>query len=161
MLFTRTMNRHSVLLLPLAAALASCASGPESGFTRSPKIYKLDPNELVDAADPSIRFEQRHYLHGAVSYEDQMARKGNYYTFFWRAPEQGPVKLKFDYLQAQTGFTVHSKEVQADAGDGEQKTSIEITGEEFRKLGTVLAWRCTLYQGGREIDTYKSANWEN
>src|SRR5689334_15484973 len=96
-------------LLPLLAltGLASCAgSRPESGITRV-KIYRLDPQETPAAAEPAISFEQKHYLYGAVSENDREARRGNYYTVFFRTPDRSaPVHARFDYRQAATGFRV-------------------------------------------------------
>jgi hypothetical protein len=144
------------LLLFMAAA--SCASHQETGITRV-KIYRLDPQETPSAAEPAIAFEHKHHLHGAVSEAEREARRGNYYTVFFRTPDRAtPVHARFDYRQAATGFRVYSKHVTADPGDG--KVHFDVNGEEYRQRGRLLGWRVALTQGGRPLGEERSFLWE-
>lgn len=153
--------RSLLRLLPVlaAAALSSCASKPQ-GFTKV-KIYRLDPQSRITAVDPSIPFEQQHLLHGAVTLEDREARRGNYYTFFWKADDRTqPVKLRLEYRQAVTRSAV--KKVEVDITDVKRNnvTKVQITGTEFQTNGKVLAWRASLWQGGKEIGSTQSFMWK-
>jgi hypothetical protein len=147
-------------LLPVlaAAALSACASKPQ-GFTKV-KIYRLDPDSRISSVDPSISFEQKHHLHGAVSREEREARKGNYYSFFWKTDDRStPVKLRFEYRQAATRSEVRKMEVDIADVKSSNVTDLQVTGEEFAKNGKVLAWRAVLLQGGKEIATTQSYMW--
>jgi hypothetical protein len=36
----------------------------------------------------------------------------------------------------------------------------EVVGDEFRRNGAILGWKCTLLQGGQVLDERKSYLWE-
>jgi hypothetical protein len=147
------------LFLALGAwSVVSCASHPESGITRV-KIYRLDPTADVDQAEPSIPFEQKHFLYGAVSDEDREARRGNYYTVFFRTPDRStPVRARFEYRQSATGFKVYAKETEVGAGKG--MVRFEVTGPEYHERGRLLGWRVILTQNGQMLGERKSYLWD-
>ncbi len=147
-------------LLPVlaVAALSSCASKPQ-GFTKV-KIYRLNPTANINAVDPSIPFEQKHLLHGAVSRAEQDARGGNYYTFFWKVDDRSqPVKLRFEYRQSTTRSAVKQQVIEIAEVKSSNVTKFQITGDEYQTNGKVLAWRAILVQGGKEIATTQSFMW--
>ena len=147
-----------MLAVLAVAGLASCASRPEAGIIRV-KIYRLDPQEVPDAAEPAIAFEQKHHLFGAVSEEDRAARRGNYYTVFFRTPDRTtPVTAKFEYRQAATGFRVFAKETTVAPREGNVR--FNVTGEDYRLRGRLLGWRVILTQGGRPLGERRSFLWE-
>lgn len=147
-----------ILLLLFAGMMASCASGPATGITRV-KIYRLDPGAVPEAAEPSIPFEQKHFLYGAVTDADREARRGNYYTIFFRPPDRTqPVRARFEYRQAATGFAIHVKDLEVAAGRGMLRFS--VTGQEFEQRGRLLGWRVTLTQAGRVFGERKSYLWD-
>lgn len=148
------------VLLAFTAILPACSSAPEEGFTKV-KIFRLNPDRPINAVDPSIRFEQQHHLFGAVSHDEREARRGTYFTFFWRTRDiSKPVKVRLDYLQAATGFEVKSKEVEVTDVKRSNITKFEVTGEEYRVAGPVLAWRAVLTQDGKELAEKRSAMWK-
>lgn len=151
----------AVRLLPVLGAwgLMSCAGpAPETGITRV-KIYRLDPAAVPDNPEPSIPFEQKHYLYGAVSQEDREARRGSYYTVFFRTRDQStPVRARFEYRQAASGFAVHTQEASVDPGTG--LVRFAVNGEEFRQRGRLLGWRATLTQGNQLLGERKSYLWD-
>lgn len=153
--------RSILRLLPVLAvvALSACASKPE-GFTKV-KIYRLDPQDRITALDPSINFEQDHYLYGAVSNEEREARRGNYYTFFWKANDRSqPVTLRFEYRQSVTRSAVKQQQVEITEVKRNNITRIAVTGEDYATAGKILAWRAVLLQGGKEIASEKSFMWQ-
>ena len=154
--------KSAVRLLPVlaAAALSACSSTPGPGFTKV-KIYRLDPDKEINAVEPSVRFEQRHYLYGAVTREQIEARRGNYYKFFWSVEDPArPVRIRFEYRQSTTGFTTHTKVVDIPKVEKTNITEIGVVGEEFRSRGKVLAWRAVLLQDGKQVAETKSFLWE-
>lgn len=149
-------------LLPVAAAVAlsACSSTPDTGVTRV-KIYRLDPDQRITAVDPSIPFEQKHLLFGAVSNAEREARRGTYFTFFWTAADrESPVTLRLEYRQSATGFQIHSQEQTVDDVKLSNVTRFEVTGEEFRTRGRLLGWRLQMLQGGRVVAEKKSFLWD-
>ena len=156
----RMTFRSLLRLLPVLAvmALPACASKPQ-GFTKV-KIYRLNPEARITAVDPSIPFEQQHLLYGAVTKDDREARKGNYYSFFWKAEDQTqPVKLRFEYRQSVTRSAVKRQEVEITGVKRNNVTRLQITGEEYLTSGKILAWRAVLLQGGKEIGSTQSFMW--
>lgn len=147
-----------ISLACLLAGMASCASGPASGITRV-KIYRLDPHQAPDAAEPAIAFEQKHYLHGAVSEAERDARRGNYYTVFFRTPDRtAPVHARFQFRQAATGFRIFEKT--ATAAPREGNVRFQVTGDEYLQRGRLTGWRVLLSQGGQPLGEHKSFLWE-
>jgi len=155
------MSFRSLLrLLPVfaAVALSACATKPQ-GFTKV-KIYRLNPEAKITAVDPSIPFEHEHLLYGAVSRDDREARRGNYYTFFWKVDDKSqPVKVRFEYRQAVSRSAVKQQELEIANVKGSNITKFQITGNEFQTAGKVLAWRAVLLQSGKEIATTRSSMW--
>ncbi len=156
----RRMNYSVLARMPLLLLMgaASCASRPDAGISRV-KIYRLDPQEAPSAAEPAIAFEHKHHLYGAVSEAEREARRGNYYTVFFRTLDRtAPVHARFDYRQAATGFRVFSKNVTADPREG--KVEFDVTGEEYLQRGKLLGWRVALTQNGRPLGEERSFLWE-
>lgn len=150
----------AVRLLPLLGCLCllSCATKPDHGITRV-KIYRLDPGAVPDATEPAIPFEQKHHLFGAVSEEDREARRGNYYTIFFRTQDRTtPVRARFEYRQSATGFKVFVKEVDVESRRGQVR--FEVTGQDYRERGRLLGWHVVLTQGGKIVGERKSYLWE-
>lgn len=153
--------RSFLRLLPVlaVAALSSCASKPQ-GFTKV-KIYRLNPTARITAVDPSIPFEQQHLLYGAVSREDRDARRGNYYSFFWKADDRTqPVRLRFEYRQSLTRSAVKRQEIDITDVNRNNITKIQVTGAEYQTNGKILSWRASLIQGGKEIASTQSFMWQ-
>lgn len=157
------MTPSKFLLLLLVAAttgLVSCST------THDPKIdkvntYKLRSKKGVITADPSISFEQKYYLYGAVSNADVAERTGNYYNVHWSVPDTAqPVKLVMSYCQAKSGATVHSKEIVPDQIKRHNISQFSIIGDEYEKNGTVTRWKIALVSGKSELAAHKSYLWE-
>ena len=51
---------------------------------------RTEAGDRRTAAEPAITFEQKHHLYGAVSDADREARRGNYYTVFFRTLQMKP-----------------------------------------------------------------------
>lgn len=147
------------LAAALLGGLCSCTVpapvGP--GITKV-KTYRLNPSKAPDTAEQAIVFEQKYYLHGAVSDADRDARRGTYYTFFFTpADNRMPVTARFEYRQQTTGFKVHAKEqtVRPDA----KLLRFNVSGTDFLERGQLLSWRVTLSQGGRSFGQRQSFLW--
>jgi hypothetical protein len=146
------------VLLGCAAALCACATGDAISKV---KIFRLDASEPLRAADPAISFEQRHYLHGAITAEEVRAREGNYYTiYFSLADPSQPVTLRFEYRQAGTGSKVLVIEKPIEDPGRSNTTDIAVAGDTFQQNGRVLAWRVSLVRGKQVLASRHSYLWE-
>ena len=115
----------------------------------------------AEAADPAIAFEQRHYLHGAVSLEERLARFGHYYTVFWKAEDRSaPVTVTIEYRQKNTGPQSFTQAVTVDNVRGSNTTDLQVTGEQYWENGSVTAYRVTLTQNGETIAADQSFLWD-
>ena len=82
----------------------------------------------------------------------------------WKASgaSAGPVKLRVEVRGASHGelppTIVLDQEVKARGWFGHW-TSLPLTGEDYKKIGEVTAWRATLWDGDRMISEQKSFLW--
>lgn len=145
-----------VLMVP-ALALSSCADR---------QVLEVRPLHLReiggdDGDDPMIRGERQRRMHGAISVAEQGEKLGYYYTVLWddrSADEAGEVV--FEFQQGATGSRVKRMNHRIPAGQGSGRAEFAILGEDYRKGGRVLAWRCKLYRGGREVASRQSYLWQ-
>lgn len=151
---------HPKWLVTLVATLvAACGS---------PAPIKVQSQLVRDAAqeswnlDPMIRNEKLRRLHGAVTNEELAGRLGHYYTIRWRNRDvaKGPATLTFEYQQVATASEIKTirKELPENATSG--VVEIEVTGEDYRQGGRVLAWRITLRRGDETVATRQSYLWQ-
>jgi hypothetical protein len=138
--------------------LVSCGTPPVLEV-RPTHLRSIQLEDIDDA--PMVRGEQQRLLHGAIGIREQEQRLGHYYVIEWNDDQVGePVKVKFEYQQGGTGSKV--KVQQADFGPSETsgRAEFRIIGQDYLKGGRVLAWRCTLTRGGREIASRRSYLWQ-
>jgi hypothetical protein len=147
------------LLAPLVPALAllSCAD---------PQVLEVRPLHLReiggdDGDDPMIRGERQRRMHGAISVAEQGEKLGYYYTVLWNEASSGvPGEVVFEYQQGATGSRVKRMTHAIPVGVSSGKAEFQILGEDYRKGGRVLAWRCKLIRGGREVASRQSYLWQ-
>jgi hypothetical protein len=158
----RTILGCWLTLVCTAAFLSSCSSasvGP-GGKIAKVKYYHLIPGTPVRTADPAIEFERDYHLYGAVTKADIHAREGHYYTIFWQANDRSqPVKVRFEYRQANSGLT--SKVIEEEVTDLRRTnlTRFQIIGDEYATDGRVTAWRVSLLRGQEELASQESYLW--
>lgn len=133
----------------------------QGGEITKVKYYHLDSHRTIRSADPAVTFEQRHYLHGAITLEQRLARYGHYYTIFWNSDDRStPVTVVFEYRQKNTGPAALTKTVTVDDIGRRNQTPFKVTGEEYWERGPVTAWRVTLVQGDNTIAADQSFLWD-
>lgn len=146
------------MMLATVVVLAACSS-PQALEVRPTHLRSLE----VDAGndEPMIRGEQRRLLHGAIGVREQEQRLGYYYVVLWDDDSSGePVKVVFEYQQASTASKVRRQELSFDGGETEGRGEFRIIGDEYIEGGRVLAWKCTLMRGGREVASRHSYLWQ-
>ena len=141
----------------------SCKTGSNrEGLTYFDDVryYHLNLDNAVETPDPMMRFEQQHYLHGAVTGEERKAREGHYYTLWWNTEDTStPATVRFEYRQKETGPLVHVIEVPIDRISSRNKTRITVTGDAYQTNGKVTAWRAQLLRNGEIVSEEKSYLW--
>jgi hypothetical protein len=146
----------------LAFALSACSSavvGP-GGKIAKVKYYHLMPFFTPQTTNPTILFERQHFIYGAVTKKEIVDRFGHYYAFFWKANDRtGPVTVRFEYQQAQSGLSKHVQEVVVDDVRRSNISKFQVAGPEYQKSGRVIAWRVSILRGKDELVSQQSALW--
>lgn len=144
-------------------AVASCtitAKGP-GGEIAKVKYYCLQPQEILRTNDAGLQFERQHYLWGAYTAAEQIARTGSYYTVMWKAYDRTqPVTVRFEYRQEKTALTVKTLEQQVTDLRRHNQNEFKVVGTEFTEGGHVTAWRVTLLRGKEELASQNSFLWK-
>lgn len=147
------------ILAFLLPACSSAVSGPGGRITKV-KYYHLMPNYVPRTLDPAVLFEREHFVYGAVTKAEIVDRYGHYYTIFWKAADRtGPVKVRFEYLQTNSGLTKRVQEQIVDDVHRSNISKFQVTGEEYQKSGRVIAWRVSVLRGDEELVSQQSALW--
>ena len=100
-------------------------------------------------------------FHGAIGIGEQGDRLGYTYTVLWNdASSSDAGQIVFEYQQGSTGSRVKKMVHTIAAGEGSGRAEFAILGDDYREGGRVLAWRCTLTRGGREVASRHSYLWQ-
>jgi hypothetical protein len=147
---------------PLAASipvLLFCACG-------TPQVLDVRPLHLReigsdDGDDPMIRGERQRRFHGAIGVGEQGDRLGYYYTVLWNdRSTDAPGEIVFEFQQGASGSRVKRMVHRIEAGETAGRAEFAVIGDDYLKGGRVLAWRCKLVRGGREIASRRSYLWQ-
>lgn len=151
-----------VAVLLAAVAVVSCTTvnkGPGGEITKV-HYYHLDPLKLLRTQDPAILFEREHFLWGAYTAAQQTERTGHYYAVRWKAADRsGPVTVRLEYRQANSGLAVKSQEQEIAEIGRTNLTRFQVTGSEYQKDGPVSAWRVSVLRGKEELASQESYLW--
>jgi len=164
MKFLRTFLMFPALAVGiLALSGASCSTADKTGSTyfTNVKYYNLDLQKPLVTADRMVQFEQKHYLHGAISNEERRNREGHYYTFAWNTTDTtSPAVVRFEYRQKETGPAVQTVEVPVDPVRKSNRTTVAIIGDAYHTLGPVRSWRVSIVRNGEVVVSDQSYLWE-
>jgi len=145
-----------------ASALVSCSSAKvgNGGTISKVKYYHLVPSKPVLVQDQAIMFERQHYLYGAATKAEVMARAGHYYTIFWKVEDRSqPVTVRFEYRQANNGLVTKIMDQEVVDVRRSNVSKFQVTGDEYTSSGRVTAWRVTLMRGKEELVSKASYLW--
>ena len=160
---SRSFFLHLTSLVMTATALASCSStkvGDGASISKV-KYYHLLPTQLINVADPAIMFEKQHFLYGAVTKAEVLARGGHYYTLFWKVQDRAePVTIRFEYRQAGSGLQTKVMTQEVSDIHRSNTTDFVVNGDEYNKFGRVTSWRMTVMRGKLELVSSASYLWK-
>jgi hypothetical protein len=107
-------------------------------------------------------------LQGQAAYQydlrhDPFRQRGARFHIKWKAPRRAErIRLVLDLqglnpANESTRATVAAH--QPDMDGWAEWTTLDIKGQQFKKLGEIMAWRVTLYSGDQVMAELPSANW--
>ena len=150
-----TLWKHLPLL---AIGLLSACSSPQALEVQP---YHLREVSLKGNGEPLIDAEERRRMYGAIGVREQEQRLGQYYTVNWNDDSVGePVRVVFEYQQASSASKVLRKTQDFSADTRKGTAEFQVIGDEYLKGGRILAWKCSLLRGGKEIANRRSYLWE-
>ena len=153
----RAVDTVSICCL-LVVALTSCATAATS------HVYKVLP-QLLDlkgrhALTPSL-YDRDAYQ--ASQRQHPEAVSGVQFNVNWKAhvANDAKLKLRVEVRGEAKGITSTESTVEKEVqpGRSRQWTAITLTGDGFKKLGGVTAWRVTLWNGDELLGEQKSFLW--
>ncbi len=147
--------KFPVLMVPVLALL-SCSA---------PQVLEVRPLHLREIGgdegdDPMIRGERQRHFHGAIGIQEQSQRLGYYYTVMWDDDSSEAGQVVFEFQQGSTGSRVKKMTHRIEGGKPSGQAEFAIIGDDYRKGGRVLAWRCKLIRDGREVASKQSYLWQ-
>jgi hypothetical protein len=128
---------------------------------RKVQEFLNDPKYIKPTVDPMVVFERQRINYGAVtSSVDRIERRGNYFTFFWRTKQPGPVTVRLEYREANLGSYVQAREVAYDSVRGTVETKFQVIGDDYLQDGRVISWRALLIADGKIVGLTQSYLWD-
>jgi hypothetical protein len=95
-----------------------------------------------------------------VTKAEMMDRGGHYYTVFWKVNDRStPVKVRFEYRQANDALATKVQEVDVENIRRSNISRFQVTGDEYKNGGRVTAWRVTVVRGNEELVSQRSYLW--
>jgi hypothetical protein len=128
---------------------------------RKVQEFLNDPKYTKATVDPMVAFERARVNYGAVtSNVDRIEVRGNYYDFYWRTRQSGPITVRFEYRQANLGAYVQAREVAYDSHKGTMETRFQVIGDDYIQDGRVISWRALLISEGKIVGLTQSYLWD-
>ena len=153
------MRQIQILLVFLCLIVAGPLASAQSG-----KVLKVLPQHMdlrgQTSLSPSL-YDRDAYQ--AILRRDARKCSGLAFNVNWKAHSVDAAKLKLrveargvigDVIQRQTFEQSVEK-----PGFFSRWTVFKVTGEDYQKLGNLIAWRVTLWEGDRQLSEQKSFLW--
>ena len=138
LLFPALLNAASAKLLKVLPHFVD----REGRHTLSPSLYERDAYQQELRLKPEMR-------------------SGLRFDVQWKGSRKVPLVLRIELRGNRTGTETHSdihKEVKK-RGWLNKWSSVELTGEDYRNFGELVAWRTTLWAGEELLDEQHSFLW--
>lgn len=146
----RPVSLAKVNVLPLA--LSDDFEFRKTSLFLNSDVRQRTSNEMLNARLRKINF-------GAVDNTDVLARRGNYFTFYWRAHRQADLTLRLEYRTEKLGNYVQAREITYLQAKGAHRTDFAVIGDDYSDDGRVTAWRAILIENGQIVALNQSFLW--
>ena len=127
------------------------------------KVIKVLPQYLDlqgrTALAPSL-YDRDAYQAELLAKPDQ--RSGLAFQVQWKTAAKGQFKIRVEARGSSQSKTDHALawEIPVERkGWFSQWTKVAVTGDDFKKIGTLSAWRVTLWNGDQQLGEQKSFLW--
>lgn len=119
-----------------------------------------DPLFQKKTVNQMILFERQRVNFKAITYQDILERRGNYFTLFWRTKHRANVTMRLEYRQQKLRGFLQAKAVDYRGVKGSVKTCFQVTGNEYSEYGRVTAWRAVIIENGKIVALTQSYLWK-
>jgi hypothetical protein len=126
---------------------------------RKTEILLADPLYYKPTTEQMISTERQRVDFKAVTQLDRRERRGEYFTFFWRASRKADVTVRFEYRQEFLGPYVQAREVAFTGAKGTMRTQFQIVGDDYFDEGRVTSWRAVIIEDGKIVGLTQSFLW--
>jgi hypothetical protein len=155
----RSAMRRILIAVLFFTSLAAFAADAVTGKVVKVLPLFLDTQGRV-AQSPSL-FDRDAYQIYLRAHTNEIS--GIRYDVQWQASQSAGEKLKLRVELRGVGSASlpESKTLEAEVAPGKSSgwTELKFTGDDFKKSGTVVAWRATLWNGSQQLGEQKSFLW--
>ncbi len=149
-------------LIKFAVILAFAFALNNSTFAASSSIKKVLP-QLIDTAGrtsllPSL-YERDAYQHFLRTHSDQC--DGLRFAVLWNAPRGQPLVLRIE-LRGSNSTELNSTTIEISVkktGWFSHWSFLDLRGADYKKIGNLVGWRATLWDGTKLVAEQKSFLW--
>jgi hypothetical protein len=152
---------RALLILLVSLGLFTAAHAADSTTGRLVKVlpFLLDAQGR-DALSPSLFDRDAYQAQLRANTNEVSALR---YDVLWQAAKSGGEKFTLRAELRAVGERgvplLKTLETEVTPGTFRKWTSLTLGGAEYKKFGAVVAWRITLWRGGRLLDEKKSFLW--
>ena len=147
-----------LIIACLALSSYAClAADAVSGRVIKVLPFLLDTNG-VESKSPSL-FDRDAYQAYLLVHTNDVS--GMRFDVLWKAEKSPDLKLRVELRGiGQTNQpTVKTLEMPVHAGYFRKWTEFPLTGDDFKNVGNVVAWRVTLWDGDKQVGEQQSFLW--
>ncbi len=122
-------------------------------------LTHLNGDTRLRTTNEMLNGEQRKIDFGAVDGVDSDARRGNYFTFYWKSHRQADITVRLEYRTEKLGNYVQAREITYLRGKGSHRTDFAVIGDSYTDDGRITGWRALLIENGRIVALNQSFLW--
>ena len=146
----RPVSLPKVNVLPLAL---------NDAFEFRKTLLYLNGENKLRTNNEMLIARQRRANFGAVDNTDIISRRGNYFTFYWRAHRDADLTVRLEYRTEKLGNYVQAREITYLSAKGSHRTDFEIIGDNYADDGRITAWRAVLIENAHIVALNQSFLW--
>jgi hypothetical protein len=126
-----------------------------------PKIHDVqDDGPNGTSGNHALDYEVTYLNWGAVTHEQQLARRGHYFTITW--DNDGPKSdftTRFEYREVSSKEIIRTLTQRMPAVSGTTRSYFAVTAKAYLTYGPVCSWRFTVLKGDTVVAEAKSFIW--